>query len=408
MFSIRISVTNGFLQVVNRVKIKPVSMPFVHLRVHSEFSLSDSVVRIPDLAATAGTQGMPAVALTDLNNLFGVVKFYRETVAAGIKPVVGADVYLENAADPHKPFRLLLLCQNLEGYRELCRLLTRAYVEGQHSGRPCIAKSWLKAPVPGLIALSGAQEGDIGQALLAGSASLADTLARTYAEHFPGRFYLELQRTGHPHQEDYVHAAVGLAVRLGLPVVATNNVVFLKPEEYDAHEVRVCIQEGRVLTDPRRPRRYTPQQSFRSSQEMSELFADIPEALANSVDIARRCNVRLELGRYFLPDFPVPSGTVIDDVLRQQAQTGLQARLARIPETGRWAPPEAYTERLELELGVIVKMGFAGYFLIVADFIQWAKNNGVPVGPGRGSGAGSLVAWCLGITELDPIQYDLL
>ena len=383
-------------------------MPFVHLRVHSEFSLSDSVVRIPDLVATARTQGMPAVALTDLNNLFGVVKFYREAVAAGIKPVVGADVYLENAADPHKPFRLLFLCQNLEGYRELCRLLTRAYVEGQHSGRPCIAKSWLKASVPGLIALSGAQEGDIGQALLAGNTGLADTLARTYVEHFPGRFYVELQRTGHPHQEDYVHAAAGLAARLGLPVVATNNVAFLKPEEYDAHEVRVCIQEGRVLTDPRRPRRYTPQQYFRSPEEMAELFADIPEALANSVDIARRCNVRLELGRYFLPDFPVPSGTVIDDVLRRQTQAGLQARLVRVPEGGRRAPPEAYTERLELELGVIIKMGFAGYFLIVADFIQWAKNNGVPVGPGRGSGAGSLVAWCLGITELDPIQYDLL
>ena len=379
-------------------------MPFVHLRVHSEFSLSDSVVRIPDLIATTRARGMPAVALTDLNNLFGVVKFYREAVAAGIKPLIGADVYLENAADPHKPFRLLFLCQNLEGYRELCRLLTRAYAEGQHSGRPCIAKSWLKAPVSGLIALSGAQEGDIGQALLAGNASLAETLARVYAEHFPGRFYLELQRTGHARQEDYIHAAVGLAAKLSLPVVATNNVVFLKPEEYDAHEVRVCIQEGRVLTDPRRPRRYTPQQHFRSPEEMAGLFADIPEALTNSVDIARRCNVHLELGRYFLPDFPVPPGTVIDGVLRQQAQAGLQLRLARIPEAG----PQAYTDRLELELGVIVKMGFAGYFLIVADFIQWAKNNGVPVGPGRGSGAGSLVAWCLGITELDPIQYDLL
>ncbi len=383
-------------------------MPFIHLRVHSEFSLSDSVVRVSELLAAAKARGMPAVALTDLNNLFGTVKFFREAVTAGIKPLVGADVYLENTADPHKPFRLLFLCQNIEGYRELCRLLTRAYVEGQHSGRPCIAKSWLKRPVPGLIALSGAHEGDIGQALLAGNAGLAATLARAYAEHFPGRFYIELQRTGHPQQEDYVHAAVGLATTLGLPVVATNNVVFLKPEEYDAHEVRVCIQEGRVLTDPRRPRRYTPQQHFRSPEEMAELFADIPEALANSVGIARRCNVRLELGRYFLPDFPVPPGTIIDDVLRQQTQTSLQARLVRVPEGGRRAPAAAYTERLELELGVIIKMGFAGYFLIVADFIQWAKNNGVPVGPGRGSGAGSLVAWCLGITELDPIQYDLL
>ncbi len=348
---------------------------------------------------------MPAVALTDLTNLFGIVKFYREAVSSGVKPIIGADLYVENPSDSHKPFRLLLLCQNQEGYRHLCQLLTRAYVEGQHSGRPCLNKSWLTGPIGGLIGLSGAQDGDIGQALLAGNNVLAEQLAGEYAALFPGRFYIELQRTGHPYQEDYVHAAVGLAARAGLPVVATNNVAFLKPEEFDAHEARVCIQEGRILTDPRRPRRYTREQYFRSLAEMAELFADIPEALANTAEIARRCNFRLSLGKPYLPDFPLPPGLTAEEALRQQAQAGLKARLGRVPPA---AAPAAYAERLELELGVIIKMGFPGYFLIVADFIQWAKNNGVPVGPGRGSGAGSLVAWSLGITELDPIRYDLL
>jgi DNA polymerase-3 subunit alpha len=384
-----------------------VSPRFVHLRVHSEFSLFDSVIRIPDLVARTRELEMPAVALTDLSNQFGTVKFYKEAVAAGVKPLLGADLFVENSTDANKPHRLLLLCQNLAGYRLLCRLLSRAYVEGQHSGRPCIRRDWLETPATGLIALSGAQDGDIGQALLAGNAALADQLAQDYAQLFPGSFYLELQRTQQPYQEDYLHKAVALAARHRLPVVATNNVVFLRESEFDAHEVRVCIQEGRILTDPRRPRRYTPQQYFRSPTEMAELFADIPEALANSIEIARRCNVRLELGRNFLPDYPLPPGKTVEQQLREQAQTGLKDRLVRHPPAvGMSAEP--YRVRLEHELGVITKMGFAGYFLIVADFIQWAKDNGVPVGPGRGSGAGSLVAWALGITELDPIRYDLL
>ncbi len=381
------------------------STSFVHLRVHSEFSLSDSVIRVPDLVSSAKTAAMPAVALTDLANLFGIVKFYRDAISSGVKPIIGADLYVENPSDSHKPFKLLLLCQNQKGYRLLCQLLTRAYVEGQHSGRPCLSRSWLVGSMDGLIALSGAQDGDIGQTLLAGNITQAEQLAHEYASLFPGRFYVELQRTGQPYQEDYVHAAVDLATRVGLPVVATNNVVFLKPDEFDAHEVRVCIQEGRILTDPRRPRRYTAEQYLRSPAEMAELFADIPEALANTVEIARRCNFRLNLGKPYLPDFLLPAGVTAEEALRRQAQEGLKARLSRVPPA---ASPEAYAERLELELGVIIKMGFPGYFLIVADFIQWAKNNGVPVGPGRGSGAGSLVAWCLGITELDPIRYDLL
>ncbi len=385
-----------------------VSRPFVHLRVHTEFSLADGIVRTDDLVKTAARHGMPAVAVTDLANLFGAVKFYQAACAAGVKPLIGADVWLENPADPHKPHRLVLLCQNTGGYRLLCRLLTRAYTDGQHSGRPCLDKSWFEAPMAGLIALSGAHEGDIGQALLSGNAAQAESLARAWQQWFPGCFYLELQRTGQAFQEDYNHAAVELARKLSLPVVATNHVVFLRPEDYDAHEVRVCIQDGRVITDTRRPRRYTPQQYLRSSEEMAELFQDIPEAIENTVEIARRCNLRLELGKYYLPAYPVPEGMTIDELLRRDSQQGLEARLQAMPADQREAKRAVYSERLELELTTIVKMGFPGYFLIVADFIQWAKHNGIPVGPGRGSGAGSLVAWCLGITELDPIKYDLL
>ncbi|OGI52493.1 MAG: DNA polymerase III subunit alpha [Candidatus Muproteobacteria bacterium RIFCSPHIGHO2_02_FULL_65_16] len=381
---------------------------FVHLRVHSEYSLADGIVRIPELIAGARAQGLPAVALTDRANLFGAVKFYREAVAAGVKPLIGADVWLENPEDAHKPYLLSLLCQNLDGYHHLCRLLTRAYTEGQHSGRPCIARRWLDDSTTGLIALSGAQEGDIGQALLAANTTHAEELLASYQALFPGRFYLELQRTGQPLQEEYNHAAVVLAARRGAPVVATNPVLFLRPADFEAHEVRVCIQDGRVLTDARRPKRHTPQQYFRSGAEMAALFEDIPEALENTRAIARRCNLRLEFGRYFLPDYPVPAGVTIDELLRRQAAEGLERRLLVVPEIERAARRAVYRQRLEHELAVIIKMGFAGYFLIVADFIQWAKNHDIPVGPGRGSGAGSLVAYCLGITELDPIKYDLL
>jgi len=381
-----------------------VATPFIHLRIHSEFSLADGIVRIEALASAAHSNGMPAVALTDLANVFGLVKFHKAAVAAGIKPIIGADLWLENPADANKPYRFTALCQNQTGYRSLCALLTRAYADGQHSGRPCIARQWLAGAGDGLVVLSGAHEGDIGQALLSGNLSGAEALATEYRDWFAGRFYLELQRTGQPLQEDYNHLAVDVAGRLGLPVVATNPVMFLAPNEYEAHEVRVCIQDGRVLTDARRPRRYTPQQYFRSSAEMAELFADIPEAIANTIAVAQRCNFSLKFGTYFLPAYPVAEGTSIDDALRADANTGLSTKLAQVEPTKH----VRYQQRLELELAVILQMGFAGYFLIVADFIRWAKTNGVPVGPGRGSGAGSLVAWCLGITALDPIKYDLL
>ncbi len=396
--------------------------PFIHLRLHSEYSLADGLVRINDPEARAKLKskggaedlfdlalrhGMPAAALTDLANLFGAVKFYRSALEAGIKPILGADLWVESpgAGGRSVVHRLVLLCQGHTGFTNLSELLTRAYAEGQHSGRPCVAREWLAGRATGLIALSGGLDGDIAAALLSGNQELAGTLARQYAEWFPQRFYIELARVGQPREEQYIPAAVELATALALPVVATNPVQFLRPGDFEAHEVRVCIHDGRLLTDPRRPRRHTAQQYLRSPAEMAELFSDIPEAIENTVEIARRCNLRLSLGRYFLPDYPLPPGASPEALMRREAESGLARLLpADLPQE-RGA---VYRERLELELSVIGQMGFAGYFLIVADFIRWAKVNGIPVGPGRGSGAGSLVAWCLGITELDPIRYDLL
>jgi DNA polymerase-3 subunit alpha len=384
-----------------------VTTSFVHLHLHSEFSLADGIVRLDDLASQAAAAGMPAVALTDLTNVFGAVKFYQATIKAGLKPIIGVDLWIENSTDRNKPFRAVLLCMNREGYQNLNRIVTRAYEEGQHAGRACIAPAWLAGATNGLIMLSGATDGDVGQALLAGHRDLAARLAQGYAKLFPDRFYLELQRTGQPHQEDYIAEAVALAGRLTLPVVATNAVQFLRAEDFDAHEVRVCIQEGRVLADPRRPRLFTREQYLRTPAEMQALFADLPEAIANTVEIARRCNFRLESKQNHLPNFPVPAGEAVEDVLRRRAAEGLSAHLAKLPSLDA-AGRQQYDDRLVMELEVIIKMGFAGYYLIVADFIEWARRNDVPVGPGRGSGAGSLVAWCVGITALDPIKYELL
>lgn len=377
----------------------------------------DGIVRIGGLLAEARSAGMPAVAVTDLSNLFSAVKFYREALTQGIKPLIGADAWFENATNPTKPHRMLLLCQDRDGYRNLCRLLTLAHTEGQHSGRPCVANAWLADAAQGLILLSGAQEGDVGQSLLAGNNALALASAQEYEKLFPGRFYIELQRIGQSFQEEYVHAAVDLAGRAGLPVIATNAVVFVHPDDFEAHEVRVCIQVGRVLRDNRRPRRYTPQQYFRSVDEMRQLFEDIPEALDNTLEIAKRCNFRMDFGRYYLPAYTtavadgdaVSESTVnVDELLRNESKKGLVRCLAVLAQEERARRQQEYHERLDLELEVISKMGFSSYFLIVADFIRWAKDNSVPVGPGRGSGAGSLVAYALGITELDPIKYDLL
>ncbi|MGB1580138.1 MAG: DNA polymerase III subunit alpha [Nevskiales bacterium] len=383
------------------------STQFVHLRLHSEYSLSDGIIRIPQLAGRVRELGMPAVAITDQFNLFAMVKFYRAAMSAGIKPIIGVDLLIDESAQEQPPSRITLLCQNEIGYAHMTRLVTRAYTEGQQSASPLIQREWLQGASEGLIALSCAQEGDVGRALLNGDTDQAAHCLSTWRNCFGDSFYLELQRCGRPEDEAHIAAALTLAVETQTAVVATSNARFLYTEEFDAHEVRVCIHDGYRLDDPRRPKRYTPQQYLKSPAEMAEAFADIPEALENTVEIAKRCNLSLTLGENYLPDFPVPGDRPVEDYLREQSVIGLDRRLEQeaiqSPETVK-----TYRDRLDLELGVINGMGFPGYFLIVADFIAWARDHGVPVGPGRGSGAGSLVAWALGITDINPITYDLL
>jgi len=390
---------------------------FVHLRLHSEYSISDGMVRVDGAVAAAHGDAMPALALTDLSNVFGLVKFYQSARGKGLKPIVGCDVFISNDADRDRPHRLLLLCQSREGYLLLCRLLSRAYLENQHRGRAELRREWFHEGTSGLIALSGAHLGDVGCALLSGNAKQAEQFAQEWAGLFNNRYYLEVQRAGFADEEHYIQAAAQLAAKLGLPVVATHPVQFLAAADFKAHEARVCIAEGYVLNDKRRARQFTAQQYFKTQAEMAELFADLPEALQNSVEIARRCNLSLVLGKPRLPDFPTPDGQGLDDYLRGQAALGLRQRMALLypDETERAAKLPEYQERLAFEADTIIKMGFPGYFLIVADFIRWAKAyrseafpNGVPVGPGRGSGAGSLVAYSLGITDLDPLRYGLL
>ena len=383
---------------------------FVHLRLHSEYSISDGMLRVNEAVTAAQQDGMPALALTDLSNVFGLVKFYQSARGSGLKPVVGCDVFISNDADRDRPHRLLLLCQSREGYLLLCRLLSRAYLENQHRGRAELRREWFHEGTDGLIALSGAHLGDVGCALLSGNMKQAKQFAQEWAGLFNNRYYLEVQRAGFADEEHYILAAAQLAAKLGLPVVATHPVQFLAADDFKAHEARVCISEGYVLNDKRRARQFTAQQYFKTQAEMAALFADLPEALQNSVEIARRCNLSLTLGKPHLPDFPTPNGASLEDYLREQALLGLRQRMALLypDETERAAKLPEYRERLDFETETIIKMGFPGYFLIVADFIRWAKDNGVPVGPGRGSGAGSLVAYSLGITDLDPLRYGLL
>ncbi len=383
---------------------------FIHLRLHTEYSVTDGLVRVADAVKRAKGVAMPALGLSDLSNTFGWVKFYRTARGAGIKPIFGCDVWVTNATDRNRPSRLLLLVQHREGYRRLCELLTRAYQENVHRGRAEIDPTWLVEGTDGLLALSGGDLGNVAQAILDDKPDAARTAAEAWAELFPGRYYLELQRFGQPHTERLIDGLLDIGAALNLPAVATHPIQFIAPDDFKAHEARVCIAEGMMLGDPRRPRPFTAEQYFKTPDEMAELFADLPEALANSVEIAKRCNLTLELGKSRLPDFPTPNGMSLDDYMRQRSFEGLHERMAHLypGEVERAAKLPEYVERLEFELGTIIQMGFPGYFLIVADFINWAKNNGVPVGPGRGSGAGSLVAYSLRITDLDPLAYDLL
>ena len=387
-------------------------MAFVHLRTHTEYSVVDGTLRVADAVAAARADAQVALAITDLGNLFGAVKFYKACRAEGIKPIIGVDLWLEPAAGSgdKQASRLLLLVCDAAGYHNLCDLLSRAWTLNVQRAQAWVKWDWLAECSQGLIALSGADAGPVGAALLAGDRERAVVLAQRLAGLYPGRFYIELQRAGLPGNEAHVRAAVALAAELRLPVVATQPVQFARPEEFDAHEARVCVADGETLANPRRIKRFSREQYFKTQAQMEALFADVPSALANSVAIAQRCNLQLTLGVARLPDFPSPDGSPLEQYFHRASHEGLQRRLqALYPQAAtRDAQRARYVERLDYEIATIRKMGFAGYFLIVADFINWARTHGCPVGPGRGSGAGSLVAYALGITDLDPLHYQLL
>ncbi len=385
---------------------------FVHLRVHTEFSIVDGIVQIEPLFEALPAHGMSAIAITDFCNLFAAVKFFQEAMSTGIKPILGCDLPCHALEKPEHFSSLVLLCQNEIGYRNLTRLVSKAYQEGQYQGKPRVQHDWIKEHADGLIALSGGRSGLIGQALLANDESTAYQFAKELMNIFPERFYLEIQRTGRMEESVYNERVVRMAETLNLPLVATNDVRFIHADDYEAHEARVCIHDGFSLADPRRNTDYSAQQYLRSVHEMEALFSDLPQAIQNTVEISKRCSVTLDLGNNYLPNFPIPDGSSVEVYLSRLSQSGLDERLLKISR-GQSADAMKsmrlpYDQRLQIELEVINSMGFAGYFLIVADFIQWAKQNGVPVGPGRGSGAGSLVAYALCITDLDPLQYELL
>jgi DNA polymerase-3 subunit alpha len=384
---------------------------FVHLRLHTEFSVVDGTNRIEEIVKAAAADAQPALGITDLNNLFGAIKFYKEARGAGLKPVIGCEVMLQGfGADANAVSRVVLLVQNHQGYLNLCELLARAWTRNVVRAQGACKLEWLQELGQGLIVLAGAQAGPVGQALLQGDESRASEVALQLASLFPHRFYIELQRAGRSDDEMHVAAAVQLAARLNLPVVATHPVQFTREDDYEAHEARVCISEGEILGNQRRVRKFTREQYFKTAAQMAELFADLPSAVANTLEVARRCNLVLQLGKPQLPNFPTPNGMPIEEYFRYASHEGLKERLVLLfpNEAQREQQRQRYVDRLEFEIGTILKMGFPGYFLIVGDFINWAKSNGCPVGPGRGSGAGSLVAYALKITDLDPLQYNLL
>ena len=386
---------------------------FIHLRVHTEFSLVDGLVRVKELVSAAKDNHMPAVAMTDDTNLFALIKFFKAATGSGIKPICGADLWVENTEESGgEPYRLTLLVSNPKGYLNLMELISQAYAAGQNiiPDKALVKPEWVAAKAEGLIALSGARQGEVGRAILSEN-DQAQKILQHWMGVFPDSFFLEIQRTGRQGDEALVHGSVALAREFNCPLVATNEVMFIRSEDFEAHEVRVCINQGRTFEDPTRPKDYSEEQYFRTPEEMSELFSDIPSAVSNSVLIAKRCNIEVEIGTYYLPKYPIPAGVLMDDYFRQVSYEGLEERLEILLDKNDPEYPEkrqAYVDRLEFELEIIIQMGFPGYFLIVMDFIKWGKENGVPVGPGRGSGAGSLVAYAQKITDLDPLEYDLL
>ena len=388
------------------------SANFVHLKIHTEFSLSNGLVKIKPLIKKAIKSGMPALAITDQSNFCALLKFYKATRGAGIKPIVGIDIWLENEDEPNNPSRMTLLAKNNAGYLNITELISKGFTEGQRLGKAVIKRQWLVDAAEGVIALSGAKEGEVGRSLIAGRIEQAADRATFWMKVFPDSFYLELQRTHRQNDEENVHLSVELAEKITCPVVATNDVQFLAASHFEAHEARVCISDSDTLDNPAREKKYSDSQYLKSPEEMLALFEDIPEAIENTIEIAKRCNVELRLGEYFLPQYPIPEGKGMDQFFRELCKDGLEERLrillANVDKDVLEEARTPYFERLDFELNIILQMGFPGYFLIVMDFIQWAKNHDIPVGPGRGSGAGSLVAYVLKITDLDPLKYDLL
>ena len=382
---------------------------FVHLNIHTQYSIVDSTIRIPELMKNCVSSEFPAVTITDQNNVFGMVKFYRKALDFGIKPIIGCDLFIANPDDEKNHDRLIILCKNNLGYKNLTRLITKSWLDGQTHFGPRLHKDWLdKKNCEGLIALSGGVRGDIGRSLLNGHHDLSARLLESWQALFGDRFYIELNRTNRNQEESYIDEAIHLADNFSVPVVATNDVRFLSKDDYHAHEARVCIQDGTILSNPNRKKSYSEHQYMKTASEISDLFSDIPEALSNTVEIAKRCSLNLDLGKSFLPVFPIPNNNSAENYLETLSHSGLKAFLRKKSNTDIDHEQSKYKQRLDEELDVINKMGFASYFLIVSDFIDWAKKNDIPVGPGRGSGAGSLVAFALGITNIDPLQYDLL
>jgi DNA polymerase-3 subunit alpha len=384
---------------------------YVSLRNHTEYSMVDGITRIKELISSAKNNRMPAVGLTDQSNMCALVRFYKNAQGAGLKPVIGVDIWVDDPNNSDGQFRLVLLAMNNDGYRNITELVSLSYTKGQKTGRPVVQREWLEQQHAGIIVLSGATDGDIGQASANGKPGLAQERAEAWLELLGDRFYIEIQRLGRKKENQYLNDALDIAEKLAIPVVATNYTCFIQQDDFEAHEARICINQGYTLDDKRRPKYYTEEQYFKTQEQMVELFADIPEALENTLEIAKRCNVDVRLGEYFLPNFPIPDGMTIEEYFCQVSREGLEDRLTILFD--RQANDfdqkrKPYDERLQIELDVINQMGFPGYFLIVADFIQWSKNNGIPVGPGRGSGAGSIVAYALKITDLDPLEYDLL
>jgi len=389
---------------------------FVHLHLHSEFSLSDGIIRIEELVEKSSDLSFSAVALTDLTNLFGLIKFYRLARKEGIKPIVGSEIKVAKDLDSQAG-SLVMLVKNKTGYTNLTRLVSKAYVEGQVSGEPIVKFSWLEEYSEGLIALSGGINGHVGQSILGGNEAQANSRIDYFKSLFKEDFFIEIQRLGKSNETEYNRKVIDLAVEKKIPLVATNDVRFLmpvdpdvSPSDFEAHEARVCIQKGVTLDDPRRSKDFVENQYFRSPEEMKELFIDLPEALENTVKIAEKCNLDLELGEFYLPDFEVPEGQTREEYLKELSHEGLNKRISQISSSVNSYPinNKEYFARLDYEIDMICKLNFAGYFLIVSDFVNWAQINDIPVGPGRGSGAGSIVAYALGITAIDPIKYDLL